>query len=357
MTTSSPVPDNQLLRLFRFAHRQQENFTTESFAHVLQYLLVLEPDRAAAFLNWLTGSDFFCHGYRDQCSVRTQFRTKQHGIPDVLIEGKDFDVVLEVKLDGSLGAIQAQAYLDALRGRGQQRRRLVALLGSTPANKLPDDPVLKTATWGALGVELRKASASSNSEVVHHLIDQFIGLLNHLHLMPLQVRSGLSEELHAHREWASANPDKPSIFKKRISSIDRLRTMEHTDRLRNLLLQMDSVLTRTPGVDRHRFDSGPYSKEPWIGFNLNDMAYFFFVSLNSPETVLLQRFRGSVDPKAFDGSIGDLERDSKGVVRWRAKLDLLDPAEAFFDVDEAKQQQCLEAFFQRAFAFGSRLPS
>ena len=163
----------------------------------------------------------------------------------MLIEGKDFDVVLEVKLDGSLGAIQAQAYLDALRGRGQQGRRLVALLGSTPANKLPDDPVLKIATWGALGVELRKASASSNSEVVHHLIDQFIGLLNHLHLMPLQVRSGLSEELHAHREWASANPDKPSIFKKRISSIDRLRTMEHIEHEATVSQTLEEVALST----------------------------------------------------------------------------------------------------------------
>jgi hypothetical protein len=214
---------------------------------------------------------------------------------------------------------------------------------------------LKVVTWGAVGVELRKAAAATDSHLAQHLIDQFIGLLKHLHLMPMQVRSGLSEELRAHREWASANRDKPSVFRSRVSSVDRLKTMEHTERLRNLLLQMDSMLTRAPAVERHRFDSSPYSREPWIGFSVNDMAYFFYVPLNQPETLLLKRFRTSIDPGAFDRSLGDLVPAPKGQMRWVARLDLLAPSPSFFDLDEDDQENRLGAFFDQAFAYAEGL--
>ena len=48
------INNNLLLLLYRLAHRQQENFTTESFAHLLQQLIEREPAVAARVLDWLT---------------------------------------------------------------------------------------------------------------------------------------------------------------------------------------------------------------------------------------------------------------------------------------------------------------
>lgn len=205
-------------------------------------------------------------------------------------------------------------------------------------------------------MRLRDEARASESELTHHLVDQFAGLLNHLQLLPLQVRPRLSEALNAHRQWAEANPEQPSISRTRVRSIDRLKDMPHTEPLRNLLLQMDSVLARASGVKSCRFDSGPNMAEPWVGFNVNDMAYFFYVSLAEPEKTVLQRYRHGIDPSSFDGSLGGLEPTTpNGVTRWSAKLDLLDPGLAFFDADEVEQEKQVDAFFERAFAFGEGL--
>jgi hypothetical protein len=187
MQDPARIPQNLLVLLYRLAHRQQENFATESFAHLLQYLIEGEPSAAARVLDWLTNSSFFSQRNAGApLSVQTQFHTDEHGIPDVRIESDDLDVIIEVKLDGSLTFEQADAYSKELTRRARPCRALVALTGSTPAARLPDATIVRT--WGALGVRLRDEARASESELTHHLVDQFAGLLNHLQLLPLQVR-------------------------------------------------------------------------------------------------------------------------------------------------------------------------
>jgi len=212
-------------------------------------------------------------------------------------------------------------------------------------------------TWGDLGSRLLDETKQS-PDVVRHLIQQLVGLLNHLNLMPLQVLSRLSQALEAHRKWADANPTTPAVTRTRLRSLARLAEMPYTEPLRNLLLQMELVLVRARdlGVTSHSLDSGPTMGEPWIGFNINAMAYFFFVPLHHPENIVLQRYGRGVDPKSFveGASIGEIElRRPDQPARWRHTLDL--SVERFFDVSEVQQFKIIEAFFARAFAFGETL--
>ena len=148
-------------------------------------------------------------------------------------------MIIEVKLDDCLTFEQADAYAELLEKSGRRSRRLVALTGATPSERLPKGTVVRN--WGDLGVMLRKESGESSSDLTHHLVSQLVGLLNHLSLMPLQVRSPLSKALREHRQWADANPKELSITRCRARSIERLSGMPHLDPLRNLLLQMDRV--------------------------------------------------------------------------------------------------------------------
>jgi hypothetical protein len=133
--------------------------------------------------------------------------------------------------------------------------------------------------------------------------------------------------------------------------------MEYCDALRDMLLQLEHVLKHAPGVDTYRFDSGPNMATPWIGFNINDMEFFFFLSLNAPELLTLQRFRGGVDPNSFDGSLGELDRRSDGIVRWRTTLDLADARVGYFEADRAEQVQIITRFFEDGFRYGLALRS
>ena len=350
------INDNLLRLLYRLAHRQQENFTTESFAHLLQYLIDREPAAAARVIDWLADEKmhFSQRSSGGPLSVRTQDYTDQNGIPDIRIEADDVDVIVEVKLGGDLTFEQLDAYSKELK-RERACPVLVALVGSAPTCKLPAGT--RVRLWRDLGVQLRVEARSSESELTRYLIDQFADLLNHLNLMPLQVRSGLSNELSAHQQWAEANPEQPSLFTTRIKSIDRLneKDMPHTERLRQLLLQMEHVLKGASGVRRYRFDSGPNMDEPWIGFNINDMAYFFYVPLAQPETIYLQRYGHGVDPSSWDGSRGELETTPAGITFWSEELDLLAPGLGFVEANEVIQEKMIKDFFERAFAFGETL--
>ena len=130
MNPTSP-PGNLLVLLYRLAHRQQENFTTVSAAHLLEYLLRAEPQAADRVLDWLTNSSFFSQRSTagKPLSIRTQAYTEQDGIPDIRIESDDIDVIIEVKLDGGLTFEQMDAYDGALAKGARRWQALVGLTG------------------------------------------------------------------------------------------------------------------------------------------------------------------------------------------------------------------------------------
>jgi hypothetical protein len=123
---------------------------------------------------------------------------------------------------------------------------------------------------------------------------------------------------------------------------------------------MERVLAKAKasGVKRYKLDSGPkMADDPWIGFNVNNWTYFFSVSLDEPERISLDRFPPDVDPRSFDASFGSLVSTPNGLAQWGVELDLLKPRVAFFGADEVEQERTLAGFFERAFAFGERLPT
>ena len=343
-------------RVYRLAHRQQENFTTEAFVHVLGELIHREPDAAVRFLDWLTDSDIF--STREGSAplrLRSQAYTEEHGIPDVRIEAEDVDVIIEVKLDGGLTYTQADAYARQLEARGAERTALVALLGAPPLADLPPGMVVRT--WGELGEQLLIETSNTDDLVAGYLAGEFAKLLNHLCLMPRQVRSALSEALDAHARWAEGNAGRPSVLRNRIGSIARLNEMEHCEPLKNILLQMEHVLQQHPDVEDFRLDSGPLGPEAWVGFNIDRMQYFFFLRLNEPETLTLDRYLRPVDPALPDVSKGRLVRpNSAGVTGWRTTLDLADPDVGYFGSTQTEQVAILTDFFRVSFAYAQRLP-
>jgi len=347
--------ENLLLALYRLAHRQQENFVTESFAHLLRHLLREEPDAAVHILTWLTEEGVFLRSDLDgPLKIGTQLATDEFGIPDLRVESDAVDVIVEVKLGSMITYEQVDAYRRELERKNRERRALVALLGYRPYGDLPEGTQIRT--WGELGSKLSEEFATSGSDVTRYLVAQLLGLLNHLRLTPLKVRSRVSEGLLKHRAWADANPSLPAVTRTRLRSLRHLQTMEGCEPLFHLLMQMEHVLAHAEGVESVRFDSGPAGSWPWIGFNVNDLEFFFFLSLDNPEAVTVQRYRFGIDPDAFNGAFGELDLRSSNVVRWFYTADLADPEVGYFEKDGSQQVQVLAKIFESGFRYGRALP-
>jgi hypothetical protein len=175
---STPIspggPENLLVALYRLAHRQQENFTTDSLAHLLRHLVRHEPTTALGVLDWLTDSNMFSGLGHPALCVRTQAATDENGIPDIRVESDDLYVIVEVKLDAVLTLDQVEAYERELR-RCRRAHRLVALTAARPPDPLHtsdgarsrrwNDLRLVVRTWGELGLELNKKKSEARSPV------------------------------------------------------------------------------------------------------------------------------------------------------------------------------------------------
>jgi hypothetical protein len=85
-------------------------------------------------LNWLVKSAIsFDQLPVQSLTIRTQVWTDGNGIPDVRLETDGLDVIIEVKLDGSLTYEQAEWYWKELRARNHPRQALVAMANGSYA--------------------------------------------------------------------------------------------------------------------------------------------------------------------------------------------------------------------------------
>ena len=109
---------NLLSNLSHWAHRHDENFLTEAFVYVLQFMLDREQGAAAKLLNQLTAGHLKIKA-KDciDITVTTQVLTDE-GRPDIEIRTPSALVYVEVKAESGLGVQQMKRYRAALEKSG-----------------------------------------------------------------------------------------------------------------------------------------------------------------------------------------------------------------------------------------------
>ncbi|MBI2825947.1 MAG: PD-(D/E)XK nuclease family protein [Planctomycetia bacterium] len=125
-------PTNLFGSLFRWAHRQDENFLTESLVCVLNLLIEQERDLARDILHWLLDAPTTAQWFNDgEIDVATQFSTEE-GRPDIRIKTASLLAFVEVKKETGLGALQLDRYRRALTSRANGRDTRLVLLTRYP---------------------------------------------------------------------------------------------------------------------------------------------------------------------------------------------------------------------------------
>lgn len=354
MTISKTEP-NLLVKLQRWARlkRQDENFTTGAFAHLLEYLFRHESDSGLELFEVLTGfknPSWLCSVKCKGIEVDTQHQT-DHGIPDIKISGEDFCVFVEVKVEANVDTNQLNRYQKALRQEDwayKSRRRLVLLTKYKPSKKVPSG--IKKILWFDIAERLGQIKKRCRSLYGKFLIEQFVGFIDRPKFFIERERSPLSKELNA---YMKRKGDK-SIFEDSFTE-DDIKRESKLAQLNVTLRLMREVIDSVEDWRKRTF--GMSAKTGWVGYGLNDHLYWIYLWIEDPETIFVIRQREDttmgkrqygLDTEKWDGSRGAIEPD----YHWRDWLDLNDTD--YFEVPRDKCFKILKGFFTKSLKYADR---
>jgi hypothetical protein len=297
------IENNLLLDLHKFAVRQDENFMTEAFAHMLRHLLKNEPRVGMNLLEKMTNGRLEL-GPEDVSDVQIATQvTKAYGRPDIEIRTPDHLIYIEVKAESEVSDDQLTRYREDLEKSGFQKwtlilltRYLVALDG---IGGKPDFHCrwYKVAEW--LEEEELK------SEDTKYIVNQFLDFLKGRNMTIEPVCSEYLGGIHAFRS----------------------------------LLNMvgEAIASQKIPVSLHK---GTWD---YLGYYLDTNKYFVGIYFESPNLI-----RFEADTKFISDTSQVKEAQGE---RWIiiGELDLAAAEQHFFTLSKASQFQCIEAFVREGW--------
>jgi len=302
--------DNLLFALHRWAWRQDENFLSEAFAHLLRRLLAYEPAAGADMLSFLTdGRLSVPRDKAERVEVTTQVTTAQ-GRPDVELRTTEHLAYVEVKIDAGLGWRQLERYWAALAESDRSNKTLVLLtrhpMGEHEA--LPEGVVCRR--WHEVAdklMGLQSSLAHGEGEALF-LVEQFVSFL--------RLRGVTMDRVG----W-----ELPAGIKAYTNLMDMIR---------EALARENENATLAPAKD-------------YAGFNVLDGKAWVGVVFDEPASVLLHSNGVAVDPAVAEAiGRGEVDDDPwyKGKLRWLDELKLDSEEVHFFARLKTGQMQVIESF-------------
>ena len=168
---------NLLLALHRYASGQDENFTTESFVHLLRILKERDSECFIQLLDKISGGKIkYDEDELPSLRIRTQSTTEE-GIPDIEIRTPKSLMYVEVKVGSDFGYQQLERYKRMLVKDSRHPNICLSVLTR--------HPVLKLSEHSAHDVETRWIQVAEWLEVLdltdsisRFTVDQFVEFLN-----------------------------------------------------------------------------------------------------------------------------------------------------------------------------------
>ena len=154
-----------------------EDFLTNSFVYLLNYLVENEKPLGIALLNFVCAKNSeFAFSEGEEVVITTQKSTEE-GTPDIPVKSTDKFIYIEVKHDSGLGKQQIERYRKALGKEHTTIKKLVLLtkfsidLETTKQEAYPDQHI----RWYQIHRYLEEVRP--RGEICKFLIDQFTGFL------------------------------------------------------------------------------------------------------------------------------------------------------------------------------------
>jgi hypothetical protein len=307
--------NNLLVRLHKWATRQDENFLTETLAFLLEFLRDNEPEAASELISRLSGGVIVLTPQQIRgLEIRTQI-IADDGIPDIELRTTEHFVIIEVKSESDATENQLARYRRILVTSGIPYTSLI-LLTRYPATTAGADRYFRwyqVAEW--IDQESNKYKFNAKSEF---LVEQFLGLLKARNMTMSQVTWELPTGVRSMRALADMLYEAASACK-----------LKATIR----------------------------GNTEWIGIHLDGRQYCAGIEFSAPERLYFGTDYASVDPNAAEklglGATAPWQ-DGDGHEWWR-DVDLESEDVHFFARSKASQMQFLEQFLRENYEHAKKV--
>jgi uncharacterized protein YkvS len=319
--------DNLLLRLHKWARRQDENFHTEVLVHLLRHLLQHEPIAATRFLKEITGERLdLSPEDAISVSVATQVKTSKGYKPDIEIRTLAHLIYIEVKVESELRNRQLEDYRKALNESGLDKTTLILLTRYSFISKekqgYPDILIRWHQITEWLKYELDQNMIQQSSSI--YVVEQFIEFLRGRGTIMEKV----NEEL-----------------------IVGVRS------LRNFMDILHEAITSTkvvyPSLSSTKivFDSDDYGYYMGYNFKFKSKPYWMGIYDIDPH-ILIVSTEDEIDEKIYEGiGIGYIGDDGC----WIHERDLSSNERQFFKLSLSDQLKDIETFLSESLNAVSKI--
>lgn len=295
--------DNLLCNLSRWAHRQAENFVTESFAFLLNYLLIHDEPIGRDLLQWLCFERGAANSFGlERPIITTQCHTAE-GRPDIRIAiPSKLLIYIEVKQWSGVGPGQLERYHSELKKANLPVTKLI-LLTVDPVERI--DERVKHVRWP--NVAERMKHYTPNSAISLFLILQFVDFLK---------EQGMTMERVG---W---------------EYLEGMKSFRH-------LITMLAKAIELAGIKVHARSA----QSDLMGFYLDDKNFLVAIAYNLPRYVRFSFFNAKHDPDKLE-QVGRGQIDN-GYLFF--ELDLQSEANHFFSRSAESQMLLLTEFLTTSF--------
>jgi hypothetical protein len=302
--------NNLLLKLHRYSHRQDENFITESFVHLLVHLIESEPTIGITLLNKLSSNKLRWYKKESKrISILSQIKTDE-GIPDIEVQSIDKLMYIEVKVESDFSHNQIKRYKNVLIKSDCDKTHLTVLTRypytESSKSAMPDSAF----RWHHIVDWLDKLVEDIDNDVSHFIINQFVNFLK----MKGIAMEKISWEL-----------------------INGLKSFN------NLMVMLREAIAANKLQKRRG------SGKTWDGFYLDD--YWVGIDYKSPNTIGIYTKRPIKKTQNKQTKLGFIGEDKC----WGNELDMEAEKVHFFALSKESQVQCLEKFIKESVEYGNTL--
>lgn len=315
--------NNLLECLHKWATRQDENFLTEAFVHLLRHLVDHEPRLASAFLKKLTNDRLTLNETALQSLIISTQLIVPEGRPDIAMRTLDSLIVIEAKKESGLGDLQLERYRNFLKNSKVRHTGLVLLtrypVPLTPNDERPDALLRwhQVSDW----LDWKQGSQQRLHPATNYLAAQFVGYLQAEGMEMEQVTWELERGVRA---W------------------------------QNFLAMLHEAV-ESCGV--------PYEKRregSWQYFYFDKFQFIVSISMDMPTEVWFGTWNAEPDKNKAEklGKGQVLASDDPqytGPYQWWNLLKLDSEEVHFFARSKASQMQCLEQFLRESLALARQV--